>query len=135
MILTLLSAVTPVGPDTTADSAFALDAYTVTLLFGLIIPLVNGLVTKISTSSAVKAVLTLFLSAVAGVVNVSLTEGGGAIVSQSTLKSTGLTFIVAVVTYFGLFKPVGLTSSPVTHVDENGVLVTEPGKLATVGVK
>ena len=138
MILTLLAAaadVTPVGPDATVDSAFDLTPYTVTLILGFVIPLVNGLVTKYTTPAWVKAVVGLVLAAVAGVINVSLTEGGGAVISQSTLKSAGLTFIVAVAAYAGVWKPFSLTSSPVTHVDETGVLVTEPGKLSTVGVK
>lgn len=134
MILSLLAAVTPVGPDTQADSAFGLDAYTVTILLGLVIPLINGFVTKCSTSTTVKALITLLLSAVAGIVNVSITEGGGAIISQSTIKSTALTFLIAVTTYVGLFKPLELTSSLIVKPDENGTVVTKPGKLASVGV-
>lgn len=134
MIHTLLSAVTPVGPDTTADSAFSLDAFTVTFILGSLIPLVNGLVTKLTTSSAVKAIVTIVLSGIAGLVNVSLTDGGGAVISQSALKSAILTLIVAIAMYAGVWKPLALTSSPVTRV-EDGVLVTEPGKLASVGVK
>jgi hypothetical protein len=134
MVLTLLAAVTPVGPDATTDSAFNLDPFTVTLILGSLIPLVNGLVTKLSTSSAVKAIITLVLSAVVGIITVSTTDGGGAIISQSTLKSAGLALLVAIATYAGVYKPLALTSSPVTRV-EDGVLVTEPGKLATVGVK
>ena len=126
---------TPVGPDADANSLFELDAYTVTILLGFAIPLINGLVTKATTSTKVKAILTLVMSAVAGVVNVSLTDGGGAVFSQDTIKSAFLTLIISITTYLGVFKPLELTSSPVTKVDENGNRVTVDGKLAHVGVK
>lgn len=127
---------TPVGPDAvTTDSALSLPPYVVALILGTLIPLVNGVVTKLTTSSTVKAIVTLVLSAIAGIVNVSLVDGGGAVVSWSTLNAAAITFIVAIATYTGVWKPMGVTSSPVTRVDETGVQVTEPGKLATVGVK
>jgi hypothetical protein len=127
---------TPVGPDAiSTDSALNLPPYVVALLLGTLIPLVNGVVTKLTTSSTVKAIITLVLSAIAGAVNVSLVDGGGAVISWSTLNAAAITFIVAVATYVGVWKPMGVTSSPVTRVDESGALVTEPGKLASVGVK
>jgi hypothetical protein len=131
------SDLTPIGPDAQqADSAFLdLSPFLVTTILGTIIPLITGLLTKLSTPAWVKAVLTAALSTVAGALNVSLVDGGGAVVSQSTVISAVLTFIVAVATYAGFWRPLAVSSSPVTHVDESGNLVTEPGKLATVGVK
>jgi len=128
-------AATPVGPDAQTDSTFNLPPFTVSIIFGAIIPLLNGLVTKITTSSAVKAVLALALSTVAGIIQVSTTDNGGAIVSWSTVTAAVVTFIIQAAAYSSLYKPLALTSSPVTRVDESGVLVTEPGKLANVGVK
>lgn len=131
------SEITPVGPDAQqADSAFLdLSPFVVSTILGVLIPLITGILTKVTTPAWVKAVGTIILSGIAGLINVSLVDGGGAVISQSAFVSAVLTFIVAVATYAGFWRPTGVTSSPVTHVDENGVLVTEPGKLATVGVK
>lgn len=128
---------TPVGPDAQqVDSAlFNLSPFIVSSILGTLIPLVTGLLTKITTPAWVKAVITAALSAVAGLINVSLVDNGGAVVSQSAVVSAVLTFVVAVTTYRGFWKPLSVTSSPVTHVNNDGNLVTEPGKLATVGVK
>lgn len=128
---------TPVGPDAQqADSAFLnLSPFVVSTILGTVIPLITGFVTKLTTPAWVKAVITAVLSGVAGLINVSLVDGGGAVISQSAFVSAVLTFIVAVATYAGIWRPMAVTSSPVTHTDENGVLVTEPGKLATVGIK
>lgn len=129
--------ITPVGPDAQqADSAVLnLSPFVVSTILGTLIPILTGLLTKLTTPAWVKTVLTLLLSAVAGLINVSLVDGGGAVISQSAVISAVLTFVVAVATYVGIWRPTGVTSSLVTHVDTNGVLVTEPGKLATVGVK
>lgn len=116
----------PIGPDAQADSVFSLDPFTVTILFGLVIPLVNGVVTKVSTPSSVKAIITIVLSAVAAIINTSITESGGAVFSQQTLKSWALQLVVSIVTYLGVFKPLEVTSS----LTKDGT----PGKLAGIGL-
>lgn len=126
---------TPVGPDAVqADSVLNLPPYVVSLLLGALIPLLTGLLTKVSTPSWVKYGVTSLLSAVAGLVNVSLTDGGGAVISWSSVSSAAVTWIIANVAYQG-WRTVGATSSMVTRVDSSGTEVREPGSLATVGVK
>jgi hypothetical protein len=126
---------TPVGPDAvTADSALNIPPFIVSVILGIAIPLVTGFFTKLTTPSWVKYGLTTLLAAVAGLVNVSLVDGGGAVISWSAASAAALTWLAAMAAYAG-WTTVGVTSSVVTRVDENGVLVTEPGKLATVGVK
>jgi len=126
----------PVALNSETDTdAFNLSPILVTLILGTLIPLVNGIVTKATTSTSVKTVLSLFLSAVAGLVTVAITPGGGAVIGEQALVAAALTFITQAAMYLSLWKPLEVTSSPVTKVDENGVLVTVPGKLSTVGVK
>jgi len=138
MILTLLASaadVTPIGPDAVnVDSAFNLPPYAVSFILGGLIPLVTGLLTKVTTPSWVKFLITSFLAAVAGLVNVSLVDGGGAVISWSSAAAAGITWLVAMAGYQG-WSSFGVTSSMVTRVDGDHNLVTEPGKLATVGVK
>lgn len=105
MITSLITAaVTPVGPDATSDSLFSLDPFVVTMLLGTLIPAAIALATKASTDAWVKKLLTLILSGVAGVLTVGLQDGGGSLVSVSSLKSAGLAFISAVAAYFGLLR-------------------------------
>jgi hypothetical protein len=112
MIQTFLATATPVGPDATSDSMFNLDPFTVSIILGFIIPIVNGILTKASTPAWVKGVVTLFLSAVSGLLTVGLTDNGGAVFSQATLKSAVLAFGIAVASYYSVWRPFGLTSTP-----------------------
>lgn len=118
------SDVTPVGPDAQqADSAVLnLSPFIVSSIIGFLIPVVTALLTKATTPAWVKALSTAALSAIAGAINVSLVDGGGAVISQSTVVSAMLTFGAAIVSYVGWWKPTNTTSNP-------------GGKLATVGVK
>jgi hypothetical protein len=110
-MLTTLIALTPVGPDAQADSVLSLDPFTVSLLFGAVIPIIGGVILKASTSGTVKAIANLVMSAIAAAVNVSMTDGGGAIVSEQTLKSTGLTFLISIATLYGVWKPTGVDAT------------------------
>jgi hypothetical protein len=125
----------PVALNTDADTSLNLSPIIVVLISSVLIPLINGLVTKLSDSSKVKSVVTLFLSGVAGLVTVGITEGGGAIISQEALIAAAVTFVVSVALYFGVYKPFELTSSPILKVDAAGNQVVVPGKLAGIGRK
>jgi hypothetical protein len=125
----------PTGIDAGADALFELDATVVAILLGTVIPILNGLVTKLTTSSAVKAVITLVLSALAGLLTTATTEGGDSVFSEALVLNSALSFLFAIATYAGVWKPLQVTSSPVTVTDQTGQQVTVPGRLATVGVK
>lgn len=73
------SEITPVGPDAQqADSAFLdLSPFVVSTILGVLIPLITGILTKVTTPAWVKAVGTIILSGIAGLINVSLVDGGG----------------------------------------------------------
>lgn len=82
----------------------------VSLLVGVILPILVGIVTKHTTSGGVKAILLALLSAVSGI----LTEY---LANPDTLNwaAAGLTwlatFLVAVATYFGVWRPTGVAGS------------------------
>ena len=103
-MLNLVASVTPIGPDAQTNSLFELDPFVVTMILGTIIPALIAIVTKASTAAWVKKVLTLILSAVAGLLTVGLTDGGGAVVSVDTVKSAFLAFLSALGVYFGLLR-------------------------------
>lgn len=87
-----------------SESALNLAPLAVTAILGTVIPLLTGLVTKLTTSNKVKGVLTLTLSAVAGVVTQSLVDGGGAILSDETLILAALAWVQSIATYVGFWQ-------------------------------
>ena len=71
---------------------------------GVFIPLLVGLVTKSTASSAVKAWVQAVLAAAAGALAVALTNSGG--VTLLALVEAGVqTFVVSIAAYYGLWKP------------------------------
>lgn len=109
-----------------SPAPFVISAPVIMFVISVLIPLLNGLLTKYSTSSKVKAVLTIVLNAVAALVVTGLQADGTAVFSNATLLTFVFGTVVSVTSYLGLYKPVGLTSSNDTQ--------DQPGALAGVGV-
>jgi len=83
----------------------------VELAINALLPLIVGFVTKKSTHGGIKAVLLLALSGVTSYLTLyheALTTGT-AFDAQAVLKETVETFIIAVATHFGIYKPAGMT--------------------------
>lgn len=82
------------------------------LLVSFVLPLLVGLVTKASTSSAVKAVLLLLLTAVTNLLSQFLaTDNGPGFPWGTAILGTVIGFAMAVAAHFGLWKPTGATAS------------------------
>ena len=92
-------------------------AQVVTLIVGVLLPMVVALVTKYETSPAVRAILLLVLSGVSGVLNDWLVADGAFDWGQAILSAL-TTFIVGVATLYGLWKPTGV-SDRLTAVGSN----------------
>lgn len=90
---------TPVGPDAQTDSLFGLDPFIVSSLIGVLIPFLVAFVTDATISAGFKKLLTAILAAISGVITVGATDGGGAIISVSSLKAAALTIFAAASTY------------------------------------
>lgn len=117
----------PVTLDASDLSTVALAAPIVTIIVGLLIPILNGLLTKLSTSSGVKALLTTFLAGASAVVTNGILADGSSVFTTQTLYTFLITWGISVLSYVGLYKNLGLTSSAM----KSGA----PGKLADVGSK
>ncbi|MGW1998214.1 hypothetical protein [Embleya sp. NPDC001921] len=80
------------------------------LLVGVILPILVGLATKVTTSASTKAVALAFLSAVSGFVSEML-DSGDSFRWSTALITWAATFIVAVAVHFGLWKPTGASGA------------------------
>lgn len=80
---------------------------------GVILPVLVGIVTKKLTSPAVQAVLLAFFAAVSGFLSQWLAAiNGGAPFSWQVAAFTWLmTFVTAVATHYGFWKPTGVSSA------------------------
>lgn len=116
----LAAAPPPVEVDTTDVSTIAIAAPLVTIIVSLLIPVINGVLTKPSTPAGVKAVGTIILNAAAALFTTGVLADGTAVFSSTTLYTALLGTIISIVTYAGVYRPIGVTSNV-------------GGKLASVG--
>ncbi len=82
-----------------------------TIIVALLIPLINGILTKVTLPGAVKGVITIVLNAVWAFIATATTAEGTAVFSRTTLYTAVVGTVISVVTYFNIYKPMNLTSS------------------------
>lgn len=114
-------------------SEITLSPLTVIFITGSIIPIVTGLLTRLSVPSKIKGLLTLLLNAIAAGIVTATVADGTAVFSQASLKLWAAGFGISVAAYLGLLKPSGITSSTYTPVASDPT-VKVVGKLANKGV-
>lgn len=105
------------------NDTLTLSALTVSVLISFVIPVVTGVLTKYSTSSGVKGLVTLVLNAVQSLVVTATVADGTAVLSAPTLVTFALSLAISIATYAGVYRPLDITSS------------TPHGALANVGRK
>lgn len=85
---------------------FTVNALLVTALVSVAIPFVVGVVTKSSLHPTVKAIVTMFFSSVTALIVAHITDTGVSVISaEDALLALG-SFLVATLSYLGLYKPV-----------------------------
>lgn len=94
------------------------DLTLLTLLTGVIVPLLVGLLTKLNASSAVKAVLNLGLTA-AGTLLAVANETD--FEWKVFVTSWAIAWTVSVATYYGFYKPSGVSASVNGYTSEFGI--------------
>lgn len=88
-----------------------LSAFMVTLIVSAVIPVLTGLLTKLTTPGWVKGSLTLFLNAVNALVMGGVMADGSAVLTKEAVVTALIGFVVSVSTYNGIYKPANLNSS------------------------
>lgn len=105
------------------NDTVTLSALTVSLVISLVIPVVTGILTKYSTSSGLKGLVTLVLNAVQSLVVAATVSDGSAVISEATFVTFSLSLAISIATYAGVYRPLNITSS------------TPNGSLTAVGRK
>lgn len=77
----------------------------VSVIVGLVLPLVVGLLVKYNASKGVKVVVGILVSGVAAVLQQAIANGGDAVLTTETLRVFALTYGVQVLTYLGIYGP------------------------------
>ena len=101
---------------------YTVSAPVVTLIVALLIPIVNGLITKYTLPGGIKGLITLALNTIMAFITTSMSATGAAVFSVQTLYTAALGFVVSVASYSGIYRGLGLTSSSV-----NGKLGPDTG--------
>jgi len=100
-----------------------IDSLAVTFILSLVLPLIVGIVTKVSAHTAVKQVALIVTTAVATLINANLTDAGYAILSWDTVSLWGISLVATIASYLGFYKP----------LDANDRLLPEFGLGASQG--
>jgi len=93
------------------DSLVVISAPVITIIASLLIPIVNGIFTKITMSGFVKGLITLGLNAVMAFITTNASDTGAAVFSLQTLETAAVGFVISVAMYAGIYKPAKITSS------------------------
>lgn len=96
------------------ETVLRVPAPVVQMIVVVLIPILTGMLTKYTLSSATKGVITLFFSSVTAFISSWIVDGGDAVFTAHVLYNAAINFVVAVAMYSGIYKKANLTSSSVT---------------------
>src|SRR5688572_20598191 len=91
------------------DTVITLDLTTWAFLGGTIVPILVGLLTKLNAPPALRGLVNLILSAVAGLVAVAVTQDG--VLDKASVVAGFMALVASVGTYYGVLKPMGVTGA------------------------
>lgn len=95
----------------TSASPLVIAAPLQTLIVGLVIPIVVGLITKATLSAGVKAIIMIVLDGANALLAVSQLPDGSASVGRIAFYTAVTGIITSAATYLGVYRPLKLTSS------------------------
>lgn len=80
----------------------------ITILVGIVLPLVTGIITKLNATSAVKAVANAVLSVVAGFLVALANAPEQGLDLYVFLYAVALAFVSSIASFHGIWKPTGI---------------------------
>lgn len=103
-----------------AAATITLTPLVVTFLLGLALPVLNGFIFRFDAPAGVKQAVGVVTAGIAGVVNSAVTVDGAAVISTETFLLAAFQWLVAILSYHGLYKPHGLNESTAPTVGIGG---------------
>ena len=94
------------------------DLTLITIITGTLVPILVALVSKLNASAAVKAILNFGFSAVVAAIALEHEADWN---WKSFAVNFALTYLVSIATYYGLWKPTGVTGSVAAKTADVGV--------------
>jgi len=98
-----------------------IDASLAMFIVGVLLPIVVGIITKLSAPSWLKAVLHMLFAAVASLIITSITLDGTAVISKTSALIAFGTWITGMATYFGFLMPSGISPAVNTKTARIGI--------------
>jgi hypothetical protein len=98
-------------PITEVTNQIQFNAFTVSAILSLIIPVLTGLATKITAPPAVKQILTIVLSGVAAVISQNVVGDGSSVITKEVGLLWAMNLAIAITSYLGIYKPNDLNSN------------------------
>jgi hypothetical protein len=127
LLLTAVALVVVATPAFAADTVVPRDDTVITVplalatvVAGIVIPIVHGLAVRFGAPAAVKVLVGLLLSAVAGLINTAVVLDGVAVFSKTAIVAAALAWVTQVATYLNVFKPLGAPEKLAPNVGIGG---------------
>lgn len=92
-----------------ASVLITVDTQILIMVSTLIIPIIHGIIGKSTASDKSKALLTVILTGIAGLISAVIADEGA--FTENLLLTWGATFVTTIATYYGLYKPFNLANS------------------------
>jgi hypothetical protein len=83
------------------------NAFTVSAILSLVIPVLTGLVTKVSAPAGFKQIVTIVLTAVAALVSQNVVGDGSSVITKEVGLLWAMNLAIAITSYLGIYKPHG----------------------------
>lgn len=91
------------------------------ILVSMVLPLVVGIVVKQVAQPAVKSITLAVLSAVTAIATSALNSGGQ--IGKDTVIQAVIGFVIAVGSYYGIWKPTGVSNTVNTATQNFGITI------------
>lgn len=92
------------------DNTITVDPLIVSVIVGAVIPVITGVVTKLNSTTGVKAITAAVLASAGGVLTQLFVDNpDNSFVLKEAVVLAALVFVTNLGTYLGIYKPVGKT--------------------------
>lgn len=112
------------------DIVFHPDLVLLAMTAGLLLPLIDGVLTKLHAGSAVKAIGNAVLAVVAGIVSTALASPEAGIPLLEAAYAILFAFVSSAASYHSVWKPTGVAKVIQLHTADFGVGASQEGRHA-----